>query len=152
MGTIRFSYVCLGLTMTNTKYAIECEQSRVKKRGWTICRKFVILLILKTIWIQKRLYEWPLYDLFWPLFCNLLVYLSKNWGSDSHFEGLYSSYLWLVQKLWHKTKIFSFLFFLLFCTKTDICVFCVFCIFVITFVLIKIQTCKAPQNDHLNLN
>ena len=52
-------------------------------------------------------------------------------------------------------QIFPFLFFLPFCTKTDICIFFVFCVFVsfvITFVPIKIQTYSAPQNDRLNLS
>ena len=51
-----------------------------------------------------------------------------------------------------KKQNFFHLCFLLFCTKTDIHVFCIFVFFLITFVPIKIQTCKAPQNDHLNLS
>jgi hypothetical protein len=33
-------------------------------------------------------YKWPLYDLFWPNFWHMCVYLSQNWGSDSHLRGL----------------------------------------------------------------
>ena len=78
---------------------------------------------------------------FWPFFRHMYVHLSQNWGSAGHFEVLNRSYLWLVQNLWHKTLIFPFLFFLQFCTKTDVSIFCVFCIFVffvIAFVPIKI--------------
>ena len=32
------------------------------------------------------LYKWPLYDLFWPFFSHMYVYLSQNWGSDGPFE------------------------------------------------------------------
>ena len=46
--------------------------------------------------------------------------LSQNWSSDNHFKVLNKSKSWLAQKLWHKIKIFLFLFF---------CVFCVFACF-----------------------
>ena len=49
------------------------------------------------------------------------------------------------------TNIFI-LGFLQFCTKTHISVFCVFAFCVVTFVPIKIETYKAPQNDRLNSN
>ena len=96
---------------------------------------------IKTDWKRMFLYKWPLYDLFWPLFCHVYLHLPQNWGSDGHFEELNKSNIWLVQNLWHKTQIFPFLFLLRFGTKTDICLFCVFCVlvfFVITFVPIKI--------------
>ena len=38
----------------------------------------------------------------------ILKYLSQNWDSDSHFEVLNWSKSQLVQKLWHKTQIFTF--------------------------------------------
>jgi hypothetical protein len=66
--------------------------------------------LLKTVSKWMSLYKRPLYDLFWPYFCHMYVYLSQNWGSDGHFEVLNMSYLWLVQKLGHKTQIFPFLF------------------------------------------
>ena len=87
---------------------------------------------IKTVSKWMSLYKWPLYDLFWPFFRHMYVHLSQNWGSDGHFEVLNRSYLWLVQKLWHKTQIFPFLFYLPLCTKTDVCLFCVFlrfCVF-----------------------
>ena len=90
---------------------------------------------LKTVSKWMSLYKSPLYDLFWPIFCHMYVHLSQNWGSDNHFEVLNRSIFCLLQKLWHKTQIFPFLFILQFCTKTRFCVF-VFC--VITFVPIKI--------------
>ena len=99
------------------------------------------VLLIKTVWKRMFLYKWPLYDLFWPLFCHMYLHLPQNWGSDGHFEELNKSNIWLVQNLWHKTQIFPFLFLLRFGTKTDICLFCVFCVlvfFVITFVPIKI--------------
>ena len=95
---------------------------------------------VKTVSKRMSLHKWPLYDLFWPFFSHMYLYLSQNWGSDGHFEVLNRSYLSLVQKLWHKTQIFPF-FFLWFCTKTDVFVFCIFCVFVfflITFVPRKI--------------
>ena len=97
--------------------------------------------VLKTVWKWMSLYKWPLYNLFWPFFHHMYVHLSQNWGSNSHFKVLNRSYLWLVQNLWQKMKIFPFLFFFQFCTKTEILIFCVFCIlvfFVITFAPIKI--------------
>ena len=100
-----------------------------------------IMPAIKSVYKWMFLYKWPLYDLFWPFFCHMYVHLSQNWGSDGHFEVLNRSYLWLVEKLWHKTQIFPFLFLLRFCTKTDVCnfyVFCGFVFFVITFVPIKI--------------
>ena len=50
----------------------------------------------------------------WPfsaIICHMFVHFSQNWGSDGHFEVLNWSEFWLVQKLWHKTQIFPFLFF-----------------------------------------
>ena len=105
--------------------------------------RFVFLLI-KSVWKWMFLYTWPLYDLFCPFLCHMYVHLSQNWGSDNHFEVLNRSYLWLVEKLWRKTQIFPFLFFLRFCTKTDICIFFVFYVFVffvITFQPIINKTC-----------
>ena len=79
------------------------------------------------------LYKCPIYDHSWPFFRHMCEFLSQNWGSDGHFEVLNRSYLWLVEKLWHKTQIFPFLFFYailyknrylhLFCFLR----FCVFC-------------------------
>ena len=37
---------------------------------------------------------------FWQFYCHWYVYLSQNWGSDSHFEVLNQSKSQLVQKLW----------------------------------------------------
>ena len=48
--------------------------------------------------------KWPFYDHIWPFFCQLYVYLSQNWDSDGHFEVLYESESYLVQKLWHKMQ------------------------------------------------
>ena len=56
--------------------------------------------LLKTDWKRKFLYKWPLYDLFWPFFCHVCVYLSQKWGSDGHFELLNGSESWFGQKLW----------------------------------------------------
>ena len=39
------------------------------------------------------------YNLFWPFFCQLYVYLSQKGGSDSHFEVLNWSKYWFVQTL-----------------------------------------------------
>ena len=97
--------------------------------------------LLNSGWKWMSLHIWPLYDHFWPFFRHMYVHLSQNWGSDGHFEVLNRSTFWLLQKLWHKTQIFPFLFILQFCTKTRVCVFSVFCVFafcVITFVRIKI--------------
>ena len=96
---------------------------------------------IKSVYKWMSLYKCSLYDHSWPFFHHMCQYLSQNWGSDGHFEVLNRSYLSLVQKLWHKTQIFSFLFVLRFCTKTDICnffVFYAFVFFVITFIPIKI--------------
>ena len=98
-------------------------------------------MYVKSVYKWMSAYKCPLYDHSWPFFRHMCDYLSQTWGSDGHFEVLNRSYLWLVEKLWRKTQIFSFLFFLRFCTKTDICIFFVFYIFlffVITFVPIKI--------------
>ena len=92
---------------------------------------------IKTDRKWMSLYKWPLNDLFWPFFRHMYVHLSQNRSSDGHFKVLNRSYLWLVQNLWQKTKIFPFLFFFQFCTKTEIFIFCVFWVFVfivITFV------------------
>ena len=97
----------------------------------------VIHYLLKSVYKWMFVYKCPYYDHSWPFFCHMCEYLSQNWGFDGHFEVLNRSYLWLVEKLWHRTQIFPFLFLLRFCTKTDICkfyVFCVFVFFVITFV------------------
>ena len=62
-------------------------------------------------------------------------------------------YDWL--KSYDAKRKYFHIFFLRFCTKTDICIFFVyyvFVFFVITFVPIKIQTCSAPQNDCRNLS
>ena len=112
-----------------------------------------ILFIFISMWLNLKtdrkwmsLYKWPLYDHSWPFFCHMCVYLSQNWGSDGHFEVLNRSYLWLVQKLWHKMQLFPFLFLCDFVKKIKsvfgdfgfFCVFHVFFIFVITFAPIKI--------------
>ena len=55
---------------------------------------------LKSVWKWMFLYKWPLYDLFWPFFHHMCVYLSQNWGSDGHFEVLNGSKSWLGKKLW----------------------------------------------------
>ena len=82
---------------------------------WSRRQKHKILdrkkAVLKSVWKWMFLYKWPLYDHFWPFVCHMYVHLSKNWGSDGHFEVLNRSYLWLVEKLWRKTQIFPFLFF-----------------------------------------
>ena len=107
--------------------------------------------VSKWIWI----YKWPLYDLFWQFFHHMCVYLSKNWGSVSHFECLSQVLVMIGSKVMTQNKNIFISFFLLFCTKTAIClfrVFCTFVFFVITFVPIKIQNWLAPKNDHLNLS
>ena len=48
------------------------------------------------------------YHHFWPFFCQLYVYLSQNWGSDSHFGIPNRSKIWLVQRLWQKNANISF--------------------------------------------
>ena len=88
--------------------------------------------------------------LFWPFFHHIWIIFHKTEVLTVILRGFTGlSYDWF-KTYDTKQKYFHFSF-LLFCTKTDICVFCVFCIFVITFVSIKIQTCYASQNDHLNL-
>ena len=82
---------------------------------------------LKSVWKWMSLYKWPLYDLFWPFFCHMYDHLSQNWGSDSHFEVLNRSYLWFVQKLWHKTQIFPFLLFCDFVQKQTFASFVFLC-------------------------
>ena len=68
-------------------------------------------IFLKSVYKWMSLYKCPLYDHSWPFYCHMYDHLSQNWGSDDHFEVLNRSYLWLVEKLWHKTQIFPFLFF-----------------------------------------
>ena len=105
---------------------------------WTVSIKHIHL---KSVWKWMSLYKWPFYNLCWPLFCNMYVHLSQNWGSNGHFVVLNRFYLRLVKNLWHKMQMFPFLFFLQFCTKTVNFIFFVFCVsvfFVITFVPIKI--------------
>ena len=85
---------------------------------------------LKSVYKRMFLCKCPLYDFFWPFFCHMY---DQNWGSDGHFEVLNRSYLWLVEKLWHKTQIFPFLFFFVILYKNrrlhNFCFlhFCVFC-------------------------
>ena len=104
---IQAPYLCTYiLTTTNTKkpYHLDLADlvclgsgkgtySRVLNR-----RQFRIKL--KTVWKRMFLYKWPLYDLFWPFFCHVCVYLSQKWGSDGHFELLNGSESWFGQKLW----------------------------------------------------
>ena len=69
-------------------------------------------------------HKWPFYDHFWPFFRLLyVVHFSQNWGSDGHFEVLNGSKFWLVQKLWHKTKIFPFPFFAILYKNTHLRLF-----------------------------
>ena len=51
------------------------------------------------------------YNHIWLFFCHMYAHCSQKWGSDGHFEVFHGTKLWLVQKLWHKTQIFPFLFF-----------------------------------------
>ena len=63
-------------------------------------------------------------DRFMTIFSRFLpttFYLSQNWSSDNHFKVLNKSKSWLAQKLWHKIKIFLFLFFCVFVKKHLIC-------------------------------
>ena len=77
--------------------------------------------LIKSVYKRMFLYKWPLYDLFWSFFCHMYVRLSQNWGSDNHFEVINRSYLWLVEKLWHKMQIFLHLFcFLCFCVGISV--------------------------------
>ena len=66
------------------------------------------------------------YDRFWPFFRQLYIYLSQNWGSDSHFGILNRSKIWLVQRLWHKMQIFPFLVFCNFVQKHSFAFFAFF--------------------------
>ena len=77
------------------------------------------------------------------LFCHMHVHLSQNWDQNNHFDVLNGSQYWLVQKLWYKIRIFSFLFFVILYVQKHSFAF---------FVPNKIQTRKAPQNDRLNLS
>ena len=49
-------------------------------------------IILKTDRKWMSLYKLPLFNLFWSFLCQMHVHLSKNWGSDGHFEVLNRSY------------------------------------------------------------
>ena len=43
---------------------------------------------LKTVLKWMSFFKWPLYDLFWPFFCHMCVYLSQNLGSDGHLPSM----------------------------------------------------------------
>ena len=98
-----------------------------------MCFRLFEVLFVKTVYKRMFLYKCPLYDHSWPFFHHMYDHLSQNWGSDGHFEVLNRSYLWLVEKLWHKTQIFPFLFFFVILYKNRrlhiFCFlhFCVFC-------------------------
>ena len=75
-------------------------------------------------------------DRFMTIFSRFLpttFNLSQNWSSDNHFKVLNKSKSWLAQKLWHKIKIFLFLFFCVFVKKHLICAvfFAIFAIFAV---------------------
>lgn len=73
----------------------------------------------------------------WPfpaIFCHMYVNFSQNWGSNDHFEVPNLPKFLLVLALWHKMQIFSFLFILWFCTKSNISGFYIFVFCLITFV------------------
>ena len=114
-----------------------------------LCQKIIRLRNIKSVWKWMSLYKWPFYDLLWPFFCNMYVHLSQNWGSDGHFGLLNRSYLSLVQKLWHKTQIFSFLLFFVVLQKNRSFVFCIFCVFCHHFCtnedLDSLSTSKWPS-------
>ena len=62
------------------------------------------------VWIKTNdNSKWLFYLYFWPFSCQLNVYLSQNWGSDSHFDVLDKSKSYFVQKLWHIMQIFPYL-------------------------------------------
>jgi hypothetical protein len=48
--------------------------------------------------------SWPFDDPFGLFFCQLHLYLLKNWASDDHFDVPNMPKSYLDQKLWHKTK------------------------------------------------
>ena len=73
-----------------------CQAVLLKK----VRAKNAFLAFLKSVWKWMSLYKWPLYDLFWPFFCHMCVYLSKNWGPEGHFEVLNGSKSWLGPKFW----------------------------------------------------
>ena len=112
--------------LSPTKPLLRSTQSLI------LCCKVQISYV-KTDRKWMSLYKWPLYNIFWLFFCHMHVRLSQNWGSDGHFEVLNRSYLWLVQNLWPKTKIFSFLFFFAFLYKnrdfhlSSFLCFCILC-------------------------
>ena len=89
------------------------------------------LIYIKSVYKRMSLYKCPLYDHSWPFSCHMCEHLSQNWGSDGHFEVLNMSYLWLVEKLWRKTQIFPFLFFVILYKNRDFHPLCFlrFCVF-----------------------
>ena len=91
------------------------------------------------------------YDHFWLFFHQLYVIFHKT-----EVQTVILRCLTGLNSDWFKgydTKCKYFHFgFLQFCTKTLICIFCNFAFCVISIVPIKIQTCKEPQNDRLNLS
>ena len=79
---------------------------------WKICYAKIVQCTFCTnilCFEIKLTHKWPFYDHFWPYFCPM--YLSQNLGSDGHFEVLNRCKSQLVQKLWHKMKMFPFPFF-----------------------------------------
>ena len=67
-----------------------------------------ISYILNSVSKRKWQNKWLVYHHFWPFFCLLYVYLSRNWSSDGHFDVLNWSKPSLIQRLWHKCKYFHF--------------------------------------------
>ena len=82
-----FEYTFVSFEHTWSDYTID---TILQRRSWYI----------KTDRKWMSLYKWPLYNLFWPLFCHLYVHLSQYWGSDSHFEVLNGCKSEFGQKLW----------------------------------------------------
>ena len=63
------------------------------------------------------------YHYFWPYFCQQYIHIWQNWGSDSHFDVLNRSKIWLVQRLCHKMQIFPFSVFCNFVQKNSFAFF-----------------------------
>ena len=85
-----------------------------------------VFSILEEIFLKILVSKIAIFDSVLSFFWQLHRCLSQNWDSDRHFEVLNGSKFWFVQKLWHKTQIFPFLFFLDFVQKHKLASFCFF--------------------------
>ena len=104
---------CLGLEYQNGAHKIEAQSLNSTTNHHKVVRLTIISFTifgsvclffghfnLKTLLKWMSFYKWPLFDLFWPLFHRMCVYLSQNLGSDGHFEVLNGSKSWLGKTLW----------------------------------------------------